>query len=475
MSLHTKRDQLHAHVYQVGRLVSALVNANPDAITTPMRRSNVGTVAGCLIGVVIMVVVALIGLFSPRAGDNWRESGTLVVVRETGSRYLVVNGILRPVLNVASALLVGAGGDRAVVIVSEKDLRGTPQGAPVGIPGAPEVVPSANRLSAGPWLVCAVDVIRGDVSVPGVQVRLERPSSTVPVPDDRGVVVVTPTGDHYLIWRDQRLRIADRKVLVALGLDVRTPVTVTPAWLNTVPAGPDLTFRSVPGAGEPGAVLGGTPTVVGQVVEVAALSVPPAYYLVTRDGVAPIGRTDAALRLGDPAAAGMPGGNAGPIRLPAAAVADHVIGSMATPGYPPGPLTASNDIDFGERSLCIEATFAGEGASYRPVTVDRKDLSGARAVAAAGHANKAVADLVFVPTGSGALVASQAAPGVRDGGLYLVDRMGVRYPLPGEEVSAALGFGGVRPLEVPRSWLALLPTGPVLDPQEVTVERLWEN
>lgn len=275
-----------------------------------------------------------------------------------------------------------------------------------------------------------MDVVRDDVAVPGVQLRLERPSGTVPVPDG-GVVVVTPTGDHHLIWRDQRLRIADRKVLLALGLDARTPVTVTPAWLNTVPAGPDLAFRSVPGAGEPGPVLGGTPTLVGQVVEVVTLSAPPAYYLVTQGGVAPIGRTDAALRLGDPTAAGTPGGNVGPVRLPAAAVADHVIGSMATPEYPPDPPTASNDIDFGRRSLCIEASFADEGVSYRPVTVDRTDLSGARAVAAAGRADKAVADTVFVPLESGALVASQAGPGVWDGGLYLVDRMGVRYPLPG--------------------------------------------
>lgn len=80
---------------------------------------------------------------------------------------------------------------------------------------------------------------------------------------------------------------------------------------------------------------------------------------------------------------------------------------------------------------------------------------------------------MLLPGGRGVLV--QAAPGAGEGGagapgstVYLVTAQGVRHPLGTRSGDAltALGYGGVQPLAVPASLLALIPTGPALERQD---------
>lgn len=129
--------------------------ADPDAPESPLGR----TTRGVLVGVVITALVAagslVYGLMSPGGNGAWRASGTLVVNRETGARYVYVGGRLRPVRNYASALLVGDGKLKSED-VSTSSLKGTAVGAPVGIPGAPDSVPGVQDLEKDPWQVCSV-------------------------------------------------------------------------------------------------------------------------------------------------------------------------------------------------------------------------------------------------------------------------------------------------------------------------------
>lgn len=66
--------------------------ADPDAPESPLGR----TTRGVLVGVVITALVAagslVYGLMSPGGNGAWRASGTLVVNRETGARYVYVGG-----------------------------------------------------------------------------------------------------------------------------------------------------------------------------------------------------------------------------------------------------------------------------------------------------------------------------------------------------------------------------------------------
>jgi hypothetical protein len=78
------------------------------------------------------------------------------------------------------------------------------------------------------------------------------------------------------------------------------------------------------------------------------------------------------------------------------------------------------------------------------------------------------AEEVVVPQGRGALVRGIPAPGVEAGTtVYLVTDQGLKFALrDADNVKAmdALGYSGVRPLGVPAEILALIPTGPTLDP-----------
>jgi hypothetical protein len=87
----------------------------------------------------------------------------------------------------------------------------------------------------------------------------------------------------------------------------------------------------------------------------------------------------------------------------------------------------------------------------------------------AGTDGAPVADRVTLPGGRGALVATLLPPGATaSGNVYVVTEQGIKYPLPRADlakVQASLGFGGVRPVDIPGSMLALIPTGPALDPK----------
>ena len=101
--MQNRRDQVQAHAFVVGRLVSALLRAEPDAPMTPLRRFVVGTFWGALLGALAVAGFGVYGFISPGGSTAWRAGGALIVEKETGARYVFVEGELRPVVNYASA------------------------------------------------------------------------------------------------------------------------------------------------------------------------------------------------------------------------------------------------------------------------------------------------------------------------------------------------------------------------------------
>src|SRR5260370_40010797 len=80
---------------------------------------------------------------------------------------------------------------------------------------------------------------------------------------------------------------------VAVGAGSRPVVGGWGAWLNGVPAGPDLGPLAVPGRGGPGPTLGGQVTRVGQVLVVHNVASPDECYLAESGGAAPVTPTQA--------------------------------------------------------------------------------------------------------------------------------------------------------------------------------------
>ncbi len=431
-----------------------------------MRRSRMGGLIGLVLALLVTAGFGVYGLIAGGGSDSWQEPGSIVVERETGTRYLYLDGELRPALNYSSALLAVAGGDGSVQLVSRSSLDKVPRGRPIGIPGAPDAMPGEGALSSGPWLACGAQV--GESGEAGLVVSLDGGWPTEQVPEEHAVLV-SGGGETFLAWQDRRLQIRDPAVLVALGYRSVPPMPVSAAWLNALTAGPDLVAPEVTGQGKAGVPLGGEATRVGELFTVGTPGGATEQYLMRADGLAPVTDTQLALLLVDQRIAELNPDGPRPTTVAAVALAPEatVASSAELPRTPPRPVQGLD----GTRELCVELSFDQErGTEGRLVTVSADRVAAARPTARDPQDGR-MADRVQVPPGGGALVMGQSAPGVETGTVYLITDLGVKYPLGGDEVISALGFGQAARLPVPTTVLAMFPTGPALNSQAARTEE----
>ncbi len=462
--MHSRRDQVEAHTFVVGRLRSALLRAEPDAIRPPLRRTPVALVIGAALGLLAIGVVALLSLLGRGGGGGsaWRKPGTLIVERETGNRYILSQGRLRPVLNYASARLLLR--DRmSVASTSAASLAGLPRGGQVGIVGAPDTLPS--RLPGDqPWLVCATPPQDSAHSgQPGVTV-LMGPAAQSPDPLAAAALVRAPDGTVYLAENGRRMRLAAPWVARALGLDGSQPRPVRSSWAATLPAGPDLGALPVAGRGQPGPTVGDMATRIGQVLVASNPDASDRHYLVTSAGLMPVSETAVALVLGDPATAvayDRAGARAlplSPTALASATIVDTASWAADLPPVPPALAT-----DHGDRIPCVLVDTADRTAKTTVISLPASAVTEAGTVDAPGlQRDSTTADHIAVAPGGGMLARTLPAPGVPGAGLYLVVDSGAKYPVDGDAAAAALGYSAGSATAVPAGLLAQLPTGPVL-------------
>jgi hypothetical protein len=76
----------------------------------------------------------------------------------------------------------------------------------------------------------------------------------------------------------------------------------------------------------------------------------------------------------------------------------------------------------------------------------------------------ALADLVMVEPGWGAVVEAMQSPDASSGTLYLITDQGRRYALGTPDVLGILGYPRARVTKLPASLIARIPEGPALDP-----------
>ncbi|GLZ02001.1 type VII secretion protein EccB [Actinoplanes sp. NBRC 103695] len=467
--MESRRDQVHGYFYIVSRLNAAVMQGRPDPYEPPNRRPVLGLVIGMLLAVVITGGFGIYGIFRPGGDKSWRQSGVVIAVRENGARYLLLDDQLRPVLNYASARLVlGSGTDARMVQVSRNSLKGIPVGAPIGIPGAPDAVPAANRLYTGAWTVCAQPP--SPAGRPATMLLLGDLTKTSDVDDRHGFLVRAPDRQTSLVWQGRRYHLSG-PAAVALGYAALEAVPVTAAWLNPIPAGRDLAFPPVAGRGRPGPPIGGRSSVIGQVYEVRnPVRGTAEQFLARSDGFVRLSRTVAALALADPGIRqAYPGGAVSPIparpdELASATVAKSTEFVDGYPPEPPAPPDGGGLPCVGYRSSGATVTVT---LSRVPATVAARALPVPRAATAAG-----TADRVMIAPGTGVLARNPYAPGTAGGATFLVTEYGAKYPLPAAGVEA-LGYAGSPPVDLPSELLELLPTGAVLDPAAALRSQVW--
>ncbi|MDT0304703.1 type VII secretion protein EccB [Streptomonospora wellingtoniae] len=472
--MQTRRDRVQAYNFTVGRLGSAMMEADPDAVDQPMRRTRNGNYIGLAIAALVCVGFLIFGLIFPGGATSWQEEGTLVVDKNSGATYLYGGQELRPVANYASARLI-SGGKPQVSRVTAESLDGVHVGSEIGIPGAPDALPNVEKLADNVWRLCALPAAEstdsdgaprsaltvGPLQSPGRPLR------------DRGVLVSGPEGERHLLWKGERLRLdADGGALQALGYGTAPTTGVPEEFLEAVPAGPDLAAPSVAGAGTQGPSIAGAPTRVGQVFAVAAPEGgDDQHYLLTGDGLEPLTQTEALLVLADSdiTAEAYPGGDPGAVRIPAGEVNPNLssgAGSQAeqrdAPAEPPRVVALDGQVP------CLVSSGGGElsTAVFATGSVTAWEVPRANGIAAGCP----TPDLIGIPTGAGGIASAQPIGGTANASsAYVVTDTPAKYRVSDEEALGSLGYQASDAAQIPTSLLRLLPTGPVLSPKKAAV------
>ncbi|GFH38064.1 type VII secretion protein EccB [Streptomyces pacificus] len=487
--MQSKRDQVHAHGFMMGRLSSGLLTADPDAPESPLGRTTRGTVFGVLATLLIGAGATVYGLLNPGGNDGWRDGEHLVVNRDTGARYLWTgtDGVLHPVRNYVSARLIG-GSDLATEDVRTASLRDVPVGSAVGVPGAPDALPEPGGLDGGAWHMCVTGPggALPDTSGPVAGSGVEQPGTTTLVAGaplesrgvggDRAVLVRGPDGAEYLVWRGSRLPLdEDSDARNALGYGSQRPVPVSAAFLDALAPGPALEPPPVPERGGKGPVLGGETSRIGQLFEVRVPGGDSTYHLLRKDGLVPLTRLGAALVLGDPATQKDAYGGRSPEAraVGADALREHGAADAGAdpapelPDEPPVPQSVPPGT-----ALCARVDGADGGARIGTVLAPLAGLAPPAAPeGTAGPLEPACVpvDATVVRPGRGALVRALHASGSAHASTtYLVAENGVKYRVPAKESLEALGYGAGDVGSVPAPLLAALPTGADLDRSAAT-------
>ncbi|MFE3785124.1 type VII secretion protein EccB [Amycolatopsis sp. NPDC059090] len=443
-----------------------VVQGAPDALQPPNRRLTSGTVLGMLLGGIMAAIFGIVGIFAPGSDTSWRQSGAIVMEKESGARYVYLDNQLRPVLNYSSARLAGGKSSTGQVIsVAQKSLAGALVGQPIGIPGAPDGIPSTGSLNAGTWTVCVQPPASGQPEgSPVVTLLLGQPGGQ-PLTTGQAFLVSAPDGGEFLVWQGKRYRITARSALESLGYAASSPIPVTAGWLNAVPQGPDLQAQPTPGVGQPGPMINGRPTRAGQIYQVRNTAVgSDQLYLVHQDGVVPVTPTAAALVLAAPETArAYPGLPVEPIAVgPAAmtALPQTSPSGQFGDGLPPQPPVL---VPLSADSVpCMDFTADQNGTERVAGELRPAADVAARAMPVASHPAGTTADRIAVPAGGGALVRQQATAASPLGAAFLITETGMKYPLANSDAVSSLGYGGALAQRVPPELLALVPAGPLL-------------
>ncbi|MEV4011092.1 type VII secretion protein EccB [Nonomuraea angiospora] len=464
--MQTKKDLYQAHRLMQQRLGMALLQAEPDVPESPMRRQNVATFGGILIGVLVMAVFGIWGLVRPGNATKLTDPGQLLVEEESGAKFIYSQQQRRllPVANYVSARLVLDAGEITTRSVSAASLAGYARGPLIGISGAPDSLPDRKKLVKAPWSVC---VVEGPDSTGG-----RKPYTTLVGGTDLGgrpvggdAMVVSDGQQNWVIWGNRRMRVNEHGVR-ALNAQ---PRKVPAAWLAALPVGRDFKGPNVANLGRKVRANGKVTAAVGQVFVVPAMPGTAArWYVLLNDGLAPISPVQARLLLEDPNIKKAYGNRvAREIQIDAASA--NASPSRQNVMDPTLPTTMPKVINVsGSTPLCSVYPNTAAGSVVAKVTVGSRVMI--PTPSSSGVQDRF--DQVLLPPGSA--VVAGVLPGEGQLGavtsvLALISDQGVRYPIPSADVLAKLGYDAADIAPVPTNIMHAIPQGPVLDPAAAMV------
>jgi type VII secretion protein EccB len=463
----TRKDQLQAHQFSVQRMTSALVTRETDPEQPPFKRPLAAAFGSIAIVVLALVVAGVYGMVAPGGSKVGRSGDVVVVEKETGTRFVYVDGHLHPVTNYSSALLaLGKYGESKRV--SRRSLASIPRGPLIGIEDAPDAMPDRKRLLTGGWTLCsepALD-ISGAASSESVLMVGSRPAQDQKMLDDAMLVEVMNTGEQYLIWKGYRHRLQKSAAIDFGTLFGSEPwARVGAAFIAALPDGDPIAPIVTPGLGQPSTAVASRKALTGQLFMVTTPGGARQYYVAFKDKLRPITQLQYEIQSRYRPITAAYGGKA-PTAIPLGLLdlgRAEAPSTRADEGQAPRTLPNFVAPRNGRGTVC--ATYQ-PGSAVPAVSIDA--TMPARDAAAAtvkrGKLGTALADRILVEPGAAAIVESMPSDQARIGTVLVITDLGRAYPLADPELLETLGYKGVVPIRIPAQLVARIPQGSGLDP-----------
>ncbi|MEZ0095401.1 type VII secretion protein EccB [Streptacidiphilus sp. EB129] len=157
----SRRNELSAQTFSRRRTVAAFLQPTGGGNEQDAPRPLRAVVPSVIVGVLAVVGFGAYGIIKPAAPLHWTTDNAVIVDQQTTTRYVILkdakgNPVLHPVLNIASArLLLGAGSTVETVNDSVINNGSVPHGSTIGIPYAPDSLPTAkDAASPKVWSEC---------------------------------------------------------------------------------------------------------------------------------------------------------------------------------------------------------------------------------------------------------------------------------------------------------------------------------
>lgn len=467
----SKRDQLHAYQFLVQRVISALVTRETDPEQPPFRRPVNAAFGGIAITVIALAAVGVYGVINPGGNTAWADGKKVVVEKETGTRYVYLDGRLHPVENYTSALLA-LDDHAATVSVSRDSLAGVPRGPRIGIPDAPDALPARDGLLEDAWTMCSEpEADQTGTVAPTSVLMVGQPARGGLALGSYGLLADVPeTGERYLLLRGYRHLISKPDQLaVGLALHATPAVRMSPAVIESIPAGRPIAPIPVAQMGQPAQVVR-QGILAGQLFAVST-SRGVQFYLAEVGQLRPITELQYDIqRAYQETAKAYP--NAEPRALPMGLIeASGAPQPSVAPEKPGDPPAERPDFVRMEDSATVCLTFA-PGASVPNVMLSpvMPAVDPMSATPRRNAQGAVLADRVVVPPGRAAVVESVPTGDTPRGTLLVVTDQGIAHPLASANVLKVLGYDGVRPVRIPAGLVARIPMGSGLS-HEAALQR----
>ncbi|OBG97301.1 type VII secretion protein EccB [Mycobacterium sp. E3251] len=279
----SNRDQNSGHLFYNRRLRAATTR-----FSVRMKHDDRKQTAALVLSILLVAIGAgwmmLLNVLKPTGAVG---ESAIIGDRDSGAIYARIDGRLYPALNLTSARLA-TGTANPPTWVKRSEIAKYPTGPLIGIPGAPAAMP-VNRGGISAWAVCdtAGRPRSGDKPVvTSIAGTLDGGGRAAPLADDAGVLV-TFEGNTYVIWGGKRSQVdpASRAITLSLGLDpgVTSPVEISRALYDGLPATEPLRVPDVPQAGAPSTWVSGSQ--VGAVLQAQTAGGGKQFYVLLPDGV----------------------------------------------------------------------------------------------------------------------------------------------------------------------------------------------